>query len=272
MKIKKIRIDTEIFEKIIICIVIIILTIFLAKIISKIFEKIKNSKKEDSVKKISNTLLFDFFKDIIHFLILIIGFSIGLRYIGVSIKTILVLLASLGFALALALKDFLTQVVAGVVIIFMDYFKIGDVIEIDGEWGIVYNFDLLNTTLKQISNVIVTIPNNKIINGAFTNFYKNDKIKITAKICVSNTKKNIDYKKILDGLKEDLKSIKFVADGKTGARISSFDAQGTIIKANILIKSTDYIPARSHLFLAVRDYFSRNNILLCDYNCIDFLE
>jgi len=271
MKIKKIKLDFDIIKRPLIFIVIIILTVFVAKLFSKIFDFFK--KKDDKTQlKISKTLLFDFVKDMLYLFILLIGFSFALSKVGVQIKTILVILASLGFAIALSLKDFLTEIVSGIIIIFMDYFKVGDIIEVDGDWGIVSDFDLLNTTLKQISNVILTVPNTKIVNGAFTNYTKDEFIKIKAKICVSNTSKNINYKELLEGLKEDLKEIKYVVDGKTSAKIASFDEQGTIIQATITIKSSDYIPARSPLFLRVRDYFSRKNILLCDWNCIDFLE
>jgi len=274
MKINKLKLNvnySEIIKKFMIGLIIFIVFYILAYLAKKIFLKIKNNENE-KIKKVSKNLIFDFLSDSIYAGLLIIGILIVLVYFGLNLNTILVVIGSAGLAIALALKDFLTQIVAGIVIIFRGFYKIGDLVKIDGKEAYVLDFDLLNTTLKEFTGVITIVPNNQIINDIFSNYSKFDTVWIWAIICLSNSKKNVDYKEVIDELKEELKTIEYVVDEGTGARVSSFEEQGTKVLGAINVKVKDYRKAKAALYLKMRDYFSRKNILLCDFNCLDFLE
>lgn len=274
MKVNKLKLNvdySEIIKKFIIGLIIFIVFYILAYTSRKIIAKIKNEKNEQ-IKKVSKTLIFDFLSDSIYAGLLIIGILIVLVYFGLNLNTILVVIGSAGLAIALALKDFLTQIVAGIVIIFRGFYKIGDLVKIDGKEAYVLDFDLLNTTLKEFTGVITIVPNNQIISDIFSNYSKFDTIWIWAIICVSNSKKNVDYKEVIDELNNELKTIEYVVDEGVGARVSSFEDQGTKVLGAINVRVKDYRKAKAALNLKMRDYFSRKNILLCDYNCLDFLE
>jgi len=274
MKINKLKLNvnySEIIKKFMIGLIIFIVFYILAYLAKKIFLKIKNNENE-KIKKVSKNLIFDFLSDSIYAGLLIIGILIVLVYFGLNLNTILVVIGSAGLAIALALKDFLTQIVAGIVIIFRGFYKIGDLVKIDGKEAYVLDFDLLNTTLKEFTGVITIVPNNQIINDIFSNYSKFDTVWIWAIICLSNSKKNVDYKEIINELKSELKTIEYVVDEGAGARVSSFEEQGTKVLGAINVKVKDYRKAKAALYLKMRNYFSRKNILLCDFNCLDFLE
>lgn len=273
MKLIKTKINYfEIMKKFFIGVIIFIVFYFLAVLSRKFFSYTREKNKNEKIKKVSKTLIFEFISDFIYSGLLLVGILTVLVYFGLNLNTILVIIGSAGLAIALALKDFLTQIVAGVVIIFRGFYKIGDLVKIDNTEGYIHDFDLLNTSLKEFTGVITIIPNNQIIDGIFSNYSKYDTIWMWAIICVSNSKKNLNFKDIINGLKEELKTSKYVVNGETGARVSSFDEQGTKVLGAMRINVKDYTKARREIYLKMREYFSKKNILLCDYNCLDFLE
>ena len=69
-----------------------------------------------------------------------------------------------GFALGFALKDTISNLISGVLILLYKPFKIGDRIKISGYEGIVVSIDLRYTELDAEGNKIL-IPNSKL----FTN-------------------------------------------------------------------------------------------------------
>jgi small-conductance mechanosensitive channel len=69
-----------------------------------------------------------------------------------------------GFALGFALKDTISNLISGILILLYKPFKIGDRIKISGYEGIVVSIDLRYTELDAEGNKIL-IPNSKL----FTN-------------------------------------------------------------------------------------------------------
>ena len=62
-----------------------------------------------------------------------------------------------------ATQGVLSNVVAGLSIIFTKPFRIGEYISIAGEEGVVSNITLFNTTLTHVDHSRVVIPNRKIV-------------------------------------------------------------------------------------------------------------
>ena len=75
---------------------------------------------------------------------------------------IAVVLAAFGVTLILALKEIAPNMAAGFHLIHDTPFKIGDIIEIDGNEGVVDSIGLVSTTIKTKEEKIV-IPNSKFL-------------------------------------------------------------------------------------------------------------
>ena len=268
---RKIKMQDYTF-KFIIAIVIFIIFYIIATFTKMYIEKLKNIRNKH-VKNLSKTLLADFVSRMVFFVIIIIGTFITLHYLGFNISTILVIIGSAGLAIALAVKDFLAQLVGGLIIISMGYYKMGDIIEVEDRLGMVTEFDLLNTTIRNNSEVYTIIPNNNIINGQLKNYSKKEFVFVSADTCISNSIKGVNYKELIEELKQYLKkNSKYCINGETRARVSKFDEQGTHITSKIKVKSSNFYKGRGELYILVRTFFSERNILLCDYNCVNFLD
>ena len=73
-------------------------------------------------------------------------------------------------AIALAVKDSLSNVASGILIIITKPFKVGDYIEIEGLEGTVYKIELMFTTLITADNKNVILPNSRVSANNVVNY------------------------------------------------------------------------------------------------------
>ena len=92
-----------------------------------------------------------------------------LSYLGMDTKSLVTLLAAAGTAVALALKDSLSNVAGGIIILISQPFKSGDYIEVDGASGIVKSIGIMSTTLNTPDNKNVNVPNGKLSTSVMVN-------------------------------------------------------------------------------------------------------
>jgi len=99
-------------------------------------------------------------------LFIIMGIICGLGTMGVNISALVAGLGLTGFALGFALRDALSNVLSGALILIYHPFKCGDKIIVMGYEGIVVKIDLRYTTLKDRDRKIM-IPNSKLFSNPF---------------------------------------------------------------------------------------------------------
>ena len=94
--------------------------------------------------------------------------------IGFPVTSLLTLLAAVGAAVALAIKDNLANLASGVVLLFTKPFKAGDFIEVENASGTIREIDLMHTHLDTPGNTRVAIPNTKMMTATITNYSAHD--------------------------------------------------------------------------------------------------
>jgi len=108
--------------------------------------------------------------------ILALGLLVLLQALGVSITPLLTALGVGGLAVALALQDTLANLFAGIHILASRKVRLGDYVKLDtGEEGYVIDISWRNTSIKQLSNSVVIVPNAKLASAVVTNFYQPEK-------------------------------------------------------------------------------------------------
>ncbi|MFB0619544.1 mechanosensitive ion channel family protein [Streptomyces sp. AGS-58] len=111
------------------------------------------------------------FVNITRVLVLAIGFLIVLQTLGISIAPLLTALGVGGLAVALALQDTLANLFAGVHILASRTVQPGDYIRLSsGEEGYVVDINWRQTTVRQLSNNLVVIPNGQLAKANMTNY------------------------------------------------------------------------------------------------------
>ena len=97
-----------------------------------------------------------------------------LSAIGVPITSLIAILGAAGAAIALALQNSLSNLAGGILIILNKPFKQGDLIEAQGEVGVVEEIHLWNCRLHTLGNKDIVIPNGNLFNGNIVNCTAND--------------------------------------------------------------------------------------------------
>ncbi len=104
--------------------------------------------------------------------IYVLGALFILDLLGISITPIITALGIGGLAVALALQDTLSSLIAGFYITTSGAVRIGDYIKLDsGEEGYVQDIGWRSTTIRQLSNNLVIVPNLKLSQSIITNYY-----------------------------------------------------------------------------------------------------
>ncbi|MEU0114386.1 mechanosensitive ion channel family protein [Streptomyces bobili] len=113
------------------------------------------------------------FVNITRVLVLALGFLVALQSLGVSIAPMLTALGVGGLAVALALQDTLANLFAGIHILASKTVQRGDYIRLSsGEEGYVEDINWRQTTVRNLSNNLVVIPNGQLAKSNMTNFMR----------------------------------------------------------------------------------------------------
>jgi len=94
----------------------------------------------------------------------------ALSNLGVNTTSFIAVLGAAGLAVGLAFQGTLSNIGAGVLLIFFRPFKVGDFISAAGEMGVVEEINLFSVLLKTGDNKQIIVPNSSIIGGNIVNF------------------------------------------------------------------------------------------------------
>jgi len=99
-----------------------------------------------------------------------------LNTLNINITPFITSLGIAGLAVGLALQDTLSNFFAGLYILISKKIKPGDYISLDsGIEGYVEDITWRNTTIRQLPNNIVIVPNSKLASSIITNYYLPEK-------------------------------------------------------------------------------------------------
>jgi len=119
--------------------------------------------------KIDETVT-SFFSNVVYFGLLVVIILAALSNLGINTTSFLAVLGTAGLAIGLALQGTLSNVGAGILLVFFRPFKIGHSVQIAGENGTVEELNLFSVVLKTADNKQIIIPNSAVIGKNITNF------------------------------------------------------------------------------------------------------
>ncbi|WP_406685005.1 mechanosensitive ion channel [Seonamhaeicola sp. MEBiC1930] len=108
-----------------------------------------------------------------------------LSQLGIETTSFAAILAAAGLAIGMALQGSLGNFAGGVLIMIFKPFKIGDLIEGQGELGVVKEIEIFTTKILTPTNKEVIIPNGALSNGNITNYSTEGKLRVDLTIGVS---------------------------------------------------------------------------------------
>ena len=115
-------------------------------------------------------ILRDFLRNLAYAIGLIVVFVAALDALGVPTTSLLAVLGAAGLAIGLAMKDSLSNIASGVMLIVLRPFRAGDAVVIAGQEGIVEQVRIFQTLLRTYQNHDVILPNSQITTAPIINY------------------------------------------------------------------------------------------------------
>ncbi|MEH0155051.1 mechanosensitive ion channel domain-containing protein [Limibacter armeniacum] len=160
-------------------------------------------------KRADNEALVDFIKTALNITLKVLLIVAVIGMIGIQTTSLIAALGSVGLAVGLALQGSLSNVAGGVLIVVLRPFKVGDVIQAQGEVGKVEAISLFNTTITNPQNRKVVIPNAPLSNGVITNFTERGSARFDVNIGISyDADVRVARKVLLEVIKSDERVLK----------------------------------------------------------------
>jgi small-conductance mechanosensitive channel len=110
--------------------------------------------------------------NLVRIVVITFGILMILQSMGISITPILATLGIGGLAVALAFQDTLSNLFSGLYLIISGQVRTGDYLKLEsGEEGYVSDITWRNTTIREIANNLIIVPNTKLGSAIFKNFH-----------------------------------------------------------------------------------------------------
>lgn len=128
----------------------------------------RNMEGEDKLKFIS---VFKFIKYVVYLAVIFLTMNAA----GINITLLLTASAVLFVGLGLALQDLFQDVIAGISIMLDKSVAVGDIVEVEGKVGKVFEIKLRTTRAITRDDKVIIIPNHKFISDIIFNYTQNHK-------------------------------------------------------------------------------------------------
>jgi len=165
----------------VLALVIVTASILIARSVKR---AIKNSKSP--LKKVDDTLL-PILSSVVSYLVYVIAGLFILDIFGVNTASLIALMGAAGLAIGLALKSTLSNIAAGIMLLILRPFKVGDFVDASGTTGTVSEINLFTTIFKTSEGLYIASPNGKVWSGNIKNFTRNGKRRMDIVVGISFT-------------------------------------------------------------------------------------
>ncbi|HEX9570372.1 MAG TPA: mechanosensitive ion channel domain-containing protein [Rhodospirillales bacterium] len=126
-----------------------------------------------------------FISRVVWWIIVVFVLVAVLNQFGVQTTSIIAVLGAAGLAIGLALQGTLANVAAGVMLLILRPFNVGDYVDAGGDAGTVVEIGLFNTELKTFDGLCRLVPNSKIWTNTITNYTRNPTRRLDIPIGIS---------------------------------------------------------------------------------------
>ena len=117
-----------------------------------------------------DSMAIRFLQTVIYFVVMGAVIIAALNAAGLHTTSLTALLASAGVAIGLALKDSLSNLASGVMILLFRPYMINHYVDAAGTSGMVEEVQIFNTVLRTPDNIKVIVPNSAVINNNINNY------------------------------------------------------------------------------------------------------
>ena len=191
----------------------------------------------------------------------IMGMSIYafLTKLGVPATSLLAVFGAMGLAVGLALKDTLSNIASGVMLLFLRPLQVGDFVDTNSYSGSVQEIGLFATTLKNIEGIYIYVPNSEVWSNRLQNYTRHTERQFRETIGVGYDSDLKETQKIL------LKVLKSTPGVKKGALepecyITGFGDSAIMISCRCWIPADKWMSRTSNIRVEIKEALDKSNI------------
>ena len=186
-------------------------------------------------------------------LVFIMGITFILQTWNYDISVVITSLGIFSAVIALAAKDYLTNIFSGLIIVADKPFSIGDYIETAYGVGIVEDISFRTTKIRTFEKALVTVPNSKLSGDPVTNYSRRDSRRATFNVGISYETPIDKVEIVVNKIRDMLYKNKEVEDESIICQFDSFGESSLNIFLNFYIQRSEWVE-----YLAVKEEINLN--------------
>lgn len=195
--------------------------------------------------------VLSFAVQVVRVIVFIVGFIAVLQRVGVQTTSILAVLGAASLAVGLALQGTLSNVAAGVMLLVLRPYRVGDLVDINNNVGKVTRLDLFFTQMSDANNVKIVIPNAKVFSDTMLNLSGQQTRRMELKI-------GVGYSADLNSAREALIAAaaahdRVLADPAPWAGVTNMLDSAVEVTLQAWTKSEDYWQTKADVFQAAKE-------------------
>ncbi|MGA7179685.1 MAG: mechanosensitive ion channel family protein [Thiobacillaceae bacterium] len=195
---------------------------------------------------------------IVRLVVLGLFLIMALQNLGVELLPLIAGLGVAGAGIALAMQGVLSNLAAGLTIIFTRPFKVGEYISIAQEEGTVEQISLFNTTLSHLDLSRVLIPNRKIAGEILHNYGEIRQMSLSVGVAYDT-----DLNRVLNAIDEILRANpRVLQDPRPLIQVSTLADSSVHIGVKPWVKVADYALSIGEINKAILETFRGQGIMI----------
>jgi len=193
------------------------------------------------------------------YVVMIFAIITALDQVGVNIASLIAGLGIAGIAIGFAAKDTLSNIVAGIFIFWDRPFYIGDLVEIEGEYGEVQKITLRTTRIVTPDGRLVSIPNQNIAENKIVSYTMFPHLRLDLPVAIGVGEAIGPARDLLLKLVKD--DDRFLADKEPQVLVKELGDYYTSLELQVwLDDTTQHIPVRAELRERIKDTLNAADI------------
>lgn len=232
-----------------------ILFLVVFTIISKIIlVSIRKILSKNKKSKIFNNFIAQIFK----YLLIFVGIMVTAEFLGIPNTSIVAVFGTFTLAIGLTIKDIMSNIANGMVLINADLISENDLVEIGGMTGVVDTVKLMFTCVITSDGKTVTIPNSSVMSSTITNYSKKGIRRIDLVFGVGYDSNMSQVKTVINDVIDNIPAIK--QDEGVTIRMTNHNESSIDFDVKVWVQSSDWATTRYDIIENVFNAFKENNI------------
>ena len=114
---------------------------------------------------------------LVNYVVLVLGFFIAIAVLGFDLTRLTILVGAFGVGLGFGLQNIINNFVSGIILLFERPIKVGDVIQLGGNEGVVKHIGIRASIVRVSNGSEFIVPNGSLISDTVTNWTYTDRLR-----------------------------------------------------------------------------------------------